>query len=143
MEPITMPEHPRGITIVTILLAIQGMLELTLAGLALSGAVVPARGAVSNQPIAAFLPGTVGDVSLVLGLFVLLLAWGLWTLRHWAFWLMLLLQIIMLGTAAADLFALRTSIATIALVAIGNILIPLVVLLYCWRDRSIRALFQS
>ncbi len=129
MQPITTPGRPRGITMVTLLLALQGLLELALAGLALSGVAMLARG--------------VGEGSLALGLFVLLLAWGVWMLKHWAFWGVPLLELVLLGAAIVNLLEMPlASRAIMVPVVIGGMIIPVVVLLCIWRDRQMRALWR-
>ena len=128
MNPVTIPKRPRGITVVTILLALQGLLELTLASMVLSGAVAPRQG--------------MGEASLALGFFILLLAWGVWRLKHWAFWGVLLLQPITLAAAAVHLFETHLSLEIMVLLALGDLLIPTVVLLSFWRDRHSRTLLR-
>lgn len=129
MQPITTPGRPRGITMVTLLLALQGLLELALAGLALSGVAMLARG--------------VGEGSLALGLFVLLLAWGVWMLKHWAFWGVPLLELVLLGASIVNLLEMPlASRAIMVPVVIGGMIIPVVVLLCIWRDRQMRALWR-
>ena len=66
----TSPQRPRplGITIMAIIVAIQGIFTL-IVGLQF-----------------------MGTVFIVLGVSALLLAWGLWTLQSWAFWTAVLLE---------------------------------------------------
>jgi hypothetical protein len=129
MQPITKPGRPRGITVVSLLLALQGLLELALAGLALSGVAMLARG--------------VGEGSLALGLFVFVLAWGVWMLKHWAFWGVPLLEVLLLGVAIVNLLEmLPTARAVMVPVVIGGMIIPVVVLLCFWRDRQMRSLWR-
>lgn len=129
MQPITTPGRPRGITMVTLLLALQGLLELALAGLALSGVAMLAQG--------------IGEGSLALGLFVLLLAWGVWMLKHWAFWGVPLLELLLLGAAIVNLLEMPPASRGITVsVVVGGMIIPVVVLLCFWRDRQMRALWR-
>lgn len=123
------PRHPRVITVLVILLALQGLLELVLAALVLSGSVAPASG--------------VAEASLAWGLFVLLLAWGVWKLKLWSFWMVVVLQVLTLGVAIVDLLELHPASGSIALVVIGDILIPVVVLLLFWRNHLLHVLLRS
>lgn len=129
MNPVPIPRHPRVITVLAILLALQGMLELVLVALVLSGSIVPASG--------------VAEASLVWGLFVLLLAWGVWRLKLWSFWMVVVLQVLTLGVAALDLLGSHPASGVMALVVIGDFLIPAVVLLLFWRNRLLHTLLRS
>lgn len=129
MYLVPIPRHPWVITVLAILLALQGILELVLAALVLSGSVAPVPG--------------VAEASLAWGLFVLLLAWGVWKLKLWAFWMVVVLQVLTLGAAVVDLLELHPVSGSIALVVIGDILIPVVVLLLFWQNRLIHALLRS
>lgn len=130
MQPITRPGRPRGIMVVSLLLALQGLLELVLAGLVLSGVTMLAPG--------------IGQVSLALGLVVLLLTWGVWVLKHWAFWGVPLLELLLLGAAVVNLLEMPPASRGIMVsVVIGGMIIPVVVLLCFWRDRQMRALWRS
>lgn len=129
MYLVPIPRHPWVITVLAILLALQGILELVLAALVLSGSVAPVPG--------------VAEASLAWGLFVLLLAWGVWKLKLWAFWMVVVLQVLTLGAAVVDLLELHPVSGSIVLVVIGDILIPVVVLLLFWQNRLIHALLRS
>lgn len=129
MHLVPIPRHPWVIIVLAILLALQGILELVLAALVLSGSVAPVSG--------------VAEASLAWGLFVLLLAWGVWKLKLWAFWMVVVLQVLTLGAAVVDLLELHPVSGSIVLVVIGDILIPVVVLLLFWQNRLIHALLRS
>lgn len=129
MDPAPIPRHPRVIIVITVLMMLQGILELTLAALVLSGSVRPVS--------------VVAESSLAWGLFVLLLAWGVWKLKVWSFWMVVVLQVLTLGVAAVDLLELRSVSGSIALVMIGDVLIPVIVLLLFWRNRLLHALLRS
>jgi hypothetical protein len=130
MERMTRPRRPCGIIVVTSLVALQGLLALSLSSLALSGFAMPTPGA--------------GGVSLALGLIQLLLAWGVWMLKHWAFWGMLPLEVLLLGAALVDLFTMPLAAGGIMIPAvIVGIVIPVLVLLWFWHDRSMRTLWQA
>ena len=92
--------RPLGITIIAIVVGIQGIFTL-IAGLQF-----------------------LGTISIVLGVLTLLLAWGLWTLQSWAFWTAVLLEI---ADIINDLLALRLGATAVipSLVFSGLILIYL------------------
>ncbi len=129
MDPAPIPRHPQIIIVITILMVLQGILELALAALVLSGSIGPVS--------------VVAETSLAWGGFVLLLAWGVWKLKLWSFWMVVVLQVLTLGVAVVDLLELRSVSGSIALVVIGDILLPLIVLLLFWRNRLIHALLRS
>src|SRR5437588_13023586 len=70
--------RPLGITIISIILAVEGILGI-ISGIVLLGAV-----------------GTLGIITLILGVMHLVLAWGLWTLKTWAFWGTVILEVLFL-----------------------------------------------
>lgn len=92
--------RPTGITIIAIVVAIQGIFTL-IAGLQF-----------------------LGTVSIVLGVLTLLLAWGLWTLQSWAFWTTVVLEV---ADVINDLFALRVGATAVipSLIFSGLILVYL------------------
>jgi len=86
------------------------------------------------------LGSVLGGISLVIGLVTLIFAWGLWTLRTWAFWLVVALEVFSL---LRHLFEFtRPDHSTVSIV-LGMIL-PIVILLYFLLDPNVRnAFFRS
>lgn len=111
--------RPLGITIIAVIVAIYGILNI-IAGIALMGAST-----------------TIGVISLVLGILDLVLAWGLWTLQRWAFW----------ATALIEALSLINGIFGMmyggGVSAILSIVIPLIILIYLFADRNVRAAFRT
>ena len=76
MQNVGTTRRPLGITIISILLFISAVI----------GIIGGLSSVIGNRPT-----GTVSDVllgwfPLVLGIIALVLAWGLWTLKPWAYW---------------------------------------------------------
>src|SRR2546425_5818390 len=112
--------RPLGITIIAIIMAIYGILGI-IAGIGLLSAGATA----------------LGVSSLILGVLQLILAWGLWTLQRWAFWATVILQVLALING---IFTLTQGNAASGIVAI---VIALIVLIYLFADRNVRAAFRT
>ncbi len=110
--------RPLGVTIIAILVAIGAVFEI-IGGLAL---------------LAVFAP--IGIFALIVGVISLFVAWGLWTLKPWAFWLVVIVEVIHLVQAIF-------SVARGQGVGIGDIIFPVVILLYLFLDRNVRAAFRT
>ena len=110
--------RPLGVTIIAILVAMGAIFEI-IGGLALLALLPP-----------------VGIVALIVGVISLFVAWGLWTLKPWAFWLVVIVEVIHLVQAV---FALARGQA----VGIGDVAFPVVILLYLFLDRNVRAAFRT
>ena len=124
MEQMTRRSRPLGITIIAIIMAIQGILGL-IGGIMLlvSGAGPGAMG--------------LGIFTLILGVLYLILAWGLWTLQAWAFWTTVVIEVIALINGILGLISGQTG------VGILSIVLPLIILIYLFADRNVRAAFRT
>ena len=112
--------RPLGITIIAIIVAIYGVLSI-IAGIGLLSAGVTAP----------------GIISLILGVLQLILAWGLWTLQRWAFWATVILEVLALLNGIFAFTQHNTG------AGIGAIVIALIVLIYLFADRNVRAAFRT
>lgn len=113
--------RPIGITIIAIILAIGGIFAI----------------------LSAFaLLGTFGGSAIVLplisGILDLVLAYGLWTLHPWAFWATAIIEALNLISAVV---ILATGVATAS--TIIAFVLALVVLIYLFADRNVRAAFRT
>ncbi|GCE07067.1 DUF2127 domain-containing protein [Dictyobacter aurantiacus] len=113
-------QRPVGVTIIAILQAIGGVLEI-LGGIFL----------LNVSTVAAIIP-------IVLGIIALVLAWGLWTLKPWAFWVTVVLEAINLISGIISLVTGNVSAA-----AVIQTIIALAVLIYLFADRNVRAAFRT
>lgn len=111
--------RPLGITIIAIIAAIHGVIAI-IGGLTLMG--------VSMAPAV---------IALVLGVLELVLAWGLWTLQKWAFWAMVVLEVLVVLNS---LFAFSQQMIPGGVV---DLVIALIVLIYLFADRNVRAAFRT
>lgn len=110
--------RPLGVTIIAILVAIGAIFEI-IAGLALL---------VIFPPLAIF--------ALIVGVVSLFVAWGLWTLKPWAFWLVVIVEVIHLIQAILSMARGQGT-------GIGDLVIPIIILLYLFLDRNVRAAFRT
>jgi uncharacterized membrane protein (DUF2068 family) len=128
--------RPLGVTIIAVLDIIVGLLVLIGAilgflGLGLAGERIP--GAIDA------IAGVALGVAVIIGIAQLVVGWGLWTLKRWAFWTTVVLEIL---TIADHLFAwLAHHISIVSL--IGNIVIPVIIIVYLFADRNVREAFRT
>ena len=110
--------RPLGVTIIAILVAIGAIFEI-IGGLA---------------ALAFFAP--IGIFALIVGIISLLVAWGLWTLQPWAFWLVVIVEAIHLVQA---IFSMTRGQGT----GVGDLVFPIIILLYLFHDRNVRAAIRT
>ena len=115
-------KRPLGITIIAIIVAIYGILSI-IGGLALLGA-----------------SATAAIIAIVIGVLQLVLAWGLWTLQRWAFWATVIIEVL----AVINGVLAMTGNSTVGRApGIFGIIIALIVLIYLFADRNVRAAFRT
>ena len=126
----TIEETPRnrpiGVTIIALLLGIQAIFGICI------GVVTMIGGLGSTLSF-------LGIIATVLGLIELFFAWGLWTLRRWAFWATVIIELLSLVNSALSLFQPRANVGVI----IGYMILPIVILLYFLVDSNVRAAFRT
>ncbi len=110
--------RPLGITIIAIIMAILGILGIISGLLSLS-------------------TGALAIITLILGILELVLAWGLWTLQTWAFWATVILEILVLLNG---IFAFTQHSTGPGIVAI---VVAIIILVYMFADRNVRAAFRT
>lgn len=128
--------RPVGITIISIILFIQGILELLGAILLFTAA---GGTAASGHSVVSTAATVTAVIALILALITLLLAWGLWTLRAWAFWGIVVVEVINLINGIIGWTQGNNSFFTI----LFGIVVPIVILLYMFLDRNVRAAFRT
>jgi hypothetical protein len=125
MEQMTRGSRPLGITIIAIIMAIQGILGI-IGGIILLAHGVGAPGAMG-----------LGIFTLILGILYLVLAWGLWTLQPWAFWTTVVIEVIALINGILGLVGGQTGVGILSLI------LPIIILIYLFADRNVRAAFRT
>src|SRR5260370_16965013 len=84
MQNVSTTKRPLGITIIAILLFIQAVFEIVTGIFSFIGHII-------TNPLSGLL---VGWIPLVVGILLFILAWGLWTLKPWAYWVTLVLDLV-------------------------------------------------
>lgn len=124
-------KRPLGITIIAILLFISAIIE-----------IVGGISSVAGSPSA----GTTNDVllgwfPLVLGIIELVLAWGLWTLKPWAYWGTLIAEIVIILVHFFGFLGLPRTHSALAVISGG--VVSILIVLYLLIDRNVRRAFQT
>jgi uncharacterized membrane protein (DUF2068 family) len=131
MESLTR-QRPLGITIIAIVLGIIGILTLLAVILGFVGVAV----FVNNKVLDA-----IATIVLVFGAVVaiaeIVVAWGLWTLKVWAYWTAVVVEAIRVVHGLYDWL-----IAHNPGVSIVSLIIAIVILVYLLADPNVRAAFR-
>ncbi|HEX6556505.1 MAG TPA: hypothetical protein VF026_27340 [Ktedonobacteraceae bacterium] len=168
--------RPLGVSIIAVLAMIQGIFFLIFGILALGAAIAAANsggtatvtGYAITGAAMSVVAGVLAGIFLVVGLVSFLFAWGLWTLKRWAFWATVTIQIIsllisgILALGAVIAAANGTGTTTITGYAITvnsvfifthprvniwsivvDMIIPIVILVYFLADSNVRAAFRT
>ncbi len=125
--------RPEGISIIAILLMIEGGLQIAYGLLVL----IRAPGFVVSSAHTAVVVQVSPWGFLISGVLTLILAYSLWTLRSWAFWVTVVLEIINLIGGVIALFSYYNPGAVLL-----SMVIPAVILIYCFADRNVRSAFN-
>lgn len=132
MEITRTHNRPTGISIIAVLLFIAAALDIVYGLLAMF-----------RVPVFFTSTGTavIVDISpwgfLIAGLLAFLVGYGLWTLRGWAFWAVVILEIANLIFGAVLLFSAFNIWAVLL-----SMVIPAAILIYFFADRHVREAFH-
>ncbi len=124
----TTPRRPLGITIISILLFIQAIFEIIVGIIAFVGTTLA-------SPLAGLL---VGWIPLAIGVLLFILAWGLWTLKPWAYWATLIVEIVSIVTHFLGYGQTHSILAIIS----GGI-ISIIIVIYLLVDGNVRRAFRT
>ena len=132
-------QRPLGVTIIAIVLFIEGILELLAAVLAfVAGSAVhrhfPNVFGMAGNVFADIL----GAIALVIAIVTLLVAWGLFTLKSWAFWTVVVVELITVVHEVLRFFQPDSNSASI----IAALILPVIILLYMFLDANVRRAFR-
>lgn len=135
--------RPLGVTIISVLLGIEGILEilagiLILVGIFALGHTITVHGHTTISHVVDTLGVILGIVPLVVGVLTFIFAAGLWLLKRWAFWLAVIIEVISLARHLLEFT--QPNHSPTALI-IGGMIIPIIVLLYFLVDPNVRAAF--
>jgi uncharacterized membrane protein (DUF2068 family) len=136
-------QRPLGVTIIAILLGIQGFIELIggiiliVAANSLSHRIV----AHGHTIIARFVDTfgiALGGIGIVVGLITLFFVFSLWTLQRWAFWAVLIIEGLSLLRSIFEL--VRHTGSTVGVIL--GMIIPAVIFLYFLLVPNVRHAFR-
>ena len=127
----TTRKRPLGITIIAILLFISAIIEI-IGGLS-SVIGTPPTGTASDVLL--------GWFPLVLGVIEFLLAWGLWTLKPWAYWGTLGVEIVIILVHFFGFLGLPPAHSALAVISGG--IVSIIIVIYLLVDRHVRRAFQT
>lgn len=125
--------RPVGISIIAVLLGIQGALEVIYGLLAL----MKAPGYVISYSSVSMVVVVSPWALIVSGILALLLTYGLWTLRGWAFWTVVVIELLNLIGGTIALFSYYYPGAVLV-----AMVIPSVILIYFFVDRNVLSAFN-
>ena len=131
MQNASITRRPLGITIIAILLFISAIIEI-IGGIS-SVIGTPPTGTLSDVLL--------GWFPLVLGLIELVLAWGLSTLKSWAYWGTLVAEIVLILVHFFGFLGLPRTHSALAVISGG--IVSIIIVIYLLADRNVRRAFQT
>jgi uncharacterized membrane protein (DUF2068 family) len=131
--------RPLGVTIIAILTALQGAGLLILSAIGFVGFLVALSNAHTPLLTHVVIAGILGGVLVLIAVLLLLVAWGLWTLKRWAFWFTVVAQLLSLFSSISLLTQTGDASTT---TTTSNIVVAVIILLYLFVDRNVRAAFD-
>ncbi len=131
MQNVSTARRPFGITIISILMFISAVIEI-IGGL---------TSVIGNPPTGTFSDVLLGWFPLILGVITLILAWGLWTVKTWAYWGTLVVEILNILIHFFGFLGLPKTHSALAVVSGG--IISIIIVIYLLVDRHVRRAFQA
>ncbi len=128
MQNVSTAKRPLGITIISILMFIQAIFEIVVGIFSFFGSVI-------HDPLSIFL---VAWIPLIMGILLFVLAWGLWTLRPWAYWATLILEIV---NIVLHFFGYGQTHSLFAIISGG--IISIIIVIYLLVDGNVRRAFRT
>lgn len=133
-------KRPLGVSILAALEGLQGGAFLIVALLAVIATISnPGVITVEGYTFTAPMMGAVAGGFMIAGILSFLFAWGLWRLQRWAFWATVIIQALNLVNSVIMLTQVGANVGIIA----GNMIVPIVILLYFLIDSNVRAAFRT
>jgi uncharacterized membrane protein (DUF2068 family) len=138
--------RPLGVSIIAALEGLQGVFFLISGLLALLGVIAAAHrpgtvtvnGFIVTGVVFGVMAWSLALIFLIAGLVWLLLAWGMWTLKRWAFWATVIIAIVSLANSVVAITRPYAHVGPI----IAGMIIPIVILLYLLIDSNVRAAYH-
>src|SRR5260370_38030988 len=131
MQNVGTTRRPLGITIISILLFISAVI----------GIIGGLSSVIDNRPMGTVCDVLLGWFPLVLGIIALVLAWGLWTLKPWASWGTLVVEIVNILVHFFGFLGLPRPHSALAIISGG--IVSIIIVIYLLVDRNVRRAFQT
>jgi hypothetical protein len=131
MQNVTTARRPLGITIIAILLFITAVIDI-IGGLS---------SVIGSPPTGTFSDVLLGWFPLVIGVIEFVLAWGLWTLKPWAYWGTLVIEIVNILIHFFGFLGLPRSHSALAVVSGG--IVSIIIVIYLLVDGNVRRAFRT
>ena len=131
MQNVSTAKRPLGITIIAILLFITAVIDI-IGGL---------FGIIGTRPSGSFNDILVDYFPLIMGVIELVLAWGLWTLKPWAYWATLIVEILNILIHFFGFLGLPRTHSALAVISGG--VISIIIVIYLLVDGNVRRAFRT
>lgn len=131
MQNVSTARRPFGITIIAILLFISAVI----------GIIGGLTSVIGSTPTGDFRDVLLGWFPLIMAVIELILAWGLWTIKPWAYWGTLVVEIVNILIHFFGLFNLPRTHSALAVVSGG--IVSIIIVIYLLADRHVRRAFQA
>ena len=131
MQNVSTARRPFGITILAILMFISAVIEI-IGGL---------TSVIGNTPTGTASDVLLGWFPLVLGVITLILAWGLWTIKPWAYWGTLVVEIVNILIHFFGFLGLPKTHSALAVISGG--VISIIIVIYLLVDGNVRRAFRT
>jgi hypothetical protein len=136
-------KRPTGVTIIAILLGIEGILEIIFGILILATSFfISHRVTINGHTVVAtavnVVGGFLGGIPLIIGILTLIFTWGLWMLKRWAFWATIVIAALNIVIVLPELFQAHPNIFSFII----RIIVPIIILLYFLLYPQVRHAFR-
>lgn len=140
----TLHRRPGGVTLIAVLLGIEGILEIIVGILLLTASLfishrVTVHGHTTIATAINVLGGVLGGLPLIIGILTLIFSWGLWMLKRWAFWTTIVIAVLNILVALPTIFQVHPNIPSFVIRAI----VPVLILLYFLFFPQVRHAFHT
>jgi hypothetical protein len=129
MQQVTTRRRPLGITIIAILLFISAVIGI-IGGISSVTSHIPTGSSV-----------LLGWFPLIIGIIELVLAWGLWTIKPWAYWGTLVVEIVNILVHFFGFLNLPQTHSALAVVSGG--IVSIIIVIYLLVDGNVRRAFRT
>ena len=127
----TRRSRPFGVTIIAILLFISAVI----------GIIGGLTSVIGTTPTGTFSDVLLGWFPLAMSVIELVMAWGLWTVKPWAYWGTLIVEVVRILIHFFGFLGLPKNHSALAVVSGG--VISIIIVIYLLVDRHVRRAFQT